>query len=222
MTEAPAGASLRYVGSLPRQELRDALRRARAFDPPLRILAEDVLGADSRIDFVAVDPVGRVVLVLIGDEGEDGEVLTRALANRAWVRPRLRDWLQLGPTLEISANAPVVAAVLCPFFSPATRTAADDLGPEIVQLSSCRSVRSGAVSTVLLERLSAPPPLELAPAPPVASTDPLPSDPAPVFSPSPGPPAPDAPREARAGSQFRSGLSEEDLGLTAEESREFQ
>ena len=164
MADDPGGR-LRYVDAMPRQELRDALRRAKAFDPPLRILAEDVLGADSRIDFVAVDPSGCVVLVVIGDEGEDSQLLTRALAHRAWVRPRLRDWLQLGPDLEISASAPVVAAILCPSFSPATRAAADDLGPEVVQLSSCRSVRNGAASTVLLERLSPRP----APARPLAA-----------------------------------------------------
>ena len=97
-------SDLRYVAALPRPELRNALRRAQAFDPPLRILAEDVLGADSSIDFVAVDPDGRVILVLIGEDGEDRELLTRAIAQRAWVRPRIRDeiWLKLWGNLSFN------------------------------------------------------------------------------------------------------------------------
>ena len=194
---------LRYV-ALPRTELRKALRRPEAFTPPLRILAEDVLGADSSIDFVAVDPAGRVVLVLIGEEGEDAALLTQALAQRAWVRPRIRDWLKLGPTLEISASAAVVAVLLCPSFSPATRAAVDDLGAEVALLSTFRCIRNGAHATVLVEPLEHDRTVENT-APP-APTRPPPRD----------------PTAADRSSRFRSGLSEADLGLTPEETREFQ
>jgi hypothetical protein len=190
--------AIRWVPTLPRKQLRDALRRPHAFDPPLRILAEEVLGADSTIDFVAVDPGGRIVLVLIGDNEDDAALLTRGLAQRAWVKPRLRDWLQLGPSLEISASAPVVAALLSPIFSPETRAAAEAVGPEVVELWVCRCVRfapdqaGSAQASVLLEALST--------RTRTATEPPLPSG---------------------GGGRFRSGLSEDDLGLSPEEVREF-
>ncbi len=188
-------SDLHYVASLPRAELRNALRRAQAFDPPLRILAEDILGADAAIDFIGVDPGGRVVLVLIGEDGEDRELLTQALAQRAWVRPRIRDWLQLAPNLELSASAPVVVSLLCSSFSGDTLAAAADLGPEVLDLSTLRCVQNGSEATVLLERLS---PRGGSPARP-ASVAPPPT----------------------GGSGFRSGLTAEDLQLTPEEISEF-
>jgi hypothetical protein len=188
-------SDLHYVASLPRPELRNALRRAQAFDPPLRILAEDVLGADAPIDFIAVDPDGRVVLVLIGEDGEDQELLTQALAQRAWVRPRIRDWLQLAPNLELSASAPVAVSLLCPSFSSSTQAAAADLGPDVLDLSTLRCVRNGAEATVLLERLSPPGPSDRR----RAAVDP----------------------PAEGGPRFRSGLTAEDLQLTPEEISEF-
>lgn len=188
-------SDLHYVAALPRPELRNALRRAQAFDPPLRILAEDVLGADATIDFIAVDPDGRVILVLIGEDGEDRELLTLGLAQRAWVRPRIRDWLQLAPNLELSASAPVVVSLLCSSFSSNTQAAAADLGPDVLNLSTLRCVRNGSEATVLLERLSPPCP----PDGRQTGVDP--------------PPA--------GGASFRSGLTAEDLQLSPEEIREF-
>lgn len=188
---------LRYVPSLPRPALRQALRQPRAFDPPLRILAEDVLGADSRIDLVGVDPDGRIVLVLIGDDADDGALLTRGLAQRAWVQPRLRDWLQLGADLQVSSSAPVVAALLAPGFSPETRAAAEAVGPDAVTLWACRCVGNGVSVEVLLERLSAAPGGDEAPGRPAGAP-------------------------AGAAGRFRSGLSEEDLGLGPEEVRDFE
>ena len=188
-------SDLHYVSALPRPALRNALRRAQAFDPPLRILAEDILGADAAIDFIGVDPGGRVVLVLIGEDGEDRELLTQALAQRAWVRPRIRDWLQLAPNLELSASAPVVVSLLCSSFSGDTLAAAADLGPEVLDLSTLRCVQNGSEATVLLERL---PPRGGSPAGAAAVAP---------------PPA--------GGSGFRSGLTAEDLQLTPEEISEF-
>lgn len=194
-----ADGGLRYVASLPRAQLRAALRRSAAFDPPLRILAEDVLGADASIDFVGVDPDGRVVLVLIGEDGEDRELLTRALAQRAWVRPRIRDWLQLAPNLGLRPDAPVVASLLCSSFCPDTLAAAGDLGAQTLWLSSLRCVQNGSEASLLLERLSPP-----APSAPSAEAGPA------------------AHATLEHGSRFRSGLSADDLQLTAEEIRDFE
>jgi len=165
-------------------------------EPNLRILAENVLGADTSIDFIAVDPDGRVVLVLIGEDGEDRGLLTQALAERAFVRPRLKDWLQLAPNLGVSATAPVVAHLLCPSFRPETRSAAADLGPEAVELFGLRCVQNGAEATVLLEPITP----ASRPAEQQAAVNTTPERPA----------------------RFRSGLSAEDLGLTAQEIREFE
>ena len=110
------------------------------------------------------------------------------------MRPRIRDWLQLAPNLELSASAPVVASVLCSSFSADTRAAAADLGPDVLELCTLRCVRNGSEATVLLERLQPDP----------ASGRPLAVDPPP-----------------EAGTPFRSGLSAEDLQLTPEEIREF-
>ena len=190
-------AELRYRPWLPRGELRAQLRKPHAFEPPLRILAEGILGADSEIDLVGVDPRGRIVLVLVSEDGDDSALLARGLAHRAWVQPRLRDWLQLGGDLALQASAPVVAALLAPVFRPATRAAAEALGPDAVELWSCRCVQVGTESGVLLEPLT-----DRAPA---SAT-----------------PAPGGPATPGAGGAFRSGLSEEDLGLSPEEVSEFE
>ncbi len=179
---------LRYT-TQPRDELRRAVAQPHSFEPPLRVLAENVLGADSTIDLVTVDPRGRIVLVLIAEPGDDSNLLTRGLAQRAWVKPRLRDWLQLGANLQVSASAPVVARLLAPGFSPETRAAAEAVGPEVVELWVCRSVRNGAELGVLLEPLANPA---------------------------------RAGTESSAVADFRSGLSEDDLGLTPEEIRDFE
>ena len=76
-------SDLHYVASLPRPELRNALRRAQAFDPPLRILAEDVLGADAPIDFIAVDPDGRVPIDL-GQLDWSGRIELASPADERW------------------------------------------------------------------------------------------------------------------------------------------
>jgi hypothetical protein len=185
---------LRTLARLPRPELRAALRRSSPFEPPLDIVAEDVLGAEGPIDLVGVDPGGRVVAVLVGEPGEDRELLTRGLAQRAWLRPRLRDWLKLQPALPFSPEAPVAAWLLCASFGPDSLAAAAEIGAELVELFALRCVQNGSEAAVLVDRLSAPPPVRQR-----AST----------ASPAPG-------------SRFRSGLSEQDLGLSPEEIRDFE
>ena len=86
----------------PRPELLRQLRlRLGDAAPGLRLLAEGLLGADSPIDFVGIDAEGRAVIILVGDPGGDLELVTRGLAQKAWVGPRLRDWLQLAPKLGV-------------------------------------------------------------------------------------------------------------------------
>jgi hypothetical protein len=185
---------VRSLARLPRPELRAALRRSSPFEPPLEVLAEDVLGAEGVIDLVGVDPEGRVVAVLVGEPGQDRELVTRGIAQRAWLRPRLRDWLKLQPALPFQPEAPVSAWLLCASFCPDTVTAAADLGTDFVELFTFRCVQNGSEAAVLVDRVSAPRPVRPR-----------------VPTPSPGP-----------GSRFRSGLSEQDLGLSPEEIADFE
>jgi len=181
-----------------REAVREQLPHLR---PPLRLLAEELLAEESTIDFVTVDPAGHVALLLLGKEGEDASLLTRGLAHRAWVKARLEDWRQLAPDLGLAADANVSAVLLCPSFRPETLTAAEALG-DAVQLVLCCSVHSGGGdSRVVFETLTGPAPGPAARGPRTA--------PSAVSARRPEP------------TSFRSGLTEADLQLTADERLEF-
>ncbi|MCC6642204.1 MAG: hypothetical protein IT386_13675 [Deltaproteobacteria bacterium] len=137
-----------------RPDLRRAVRsRLADLGLTLRVIAEDLLGADGAIDLVALDPQGGVVLALLADEGGDLELMGRALAQRSWVEPRLRDWLQLSPRLGLAADAPVRLLLLAPGFGPAALAAAQALRAGLVDLATYRCVRNGGAVEVLLERV---------------------------------------------------------------------
>jgi len=173
--------------------LRGLRRRISGLDSSLRILAEEVLGESSIIDLVTVDPKGQVVLLMLGEAGDDLEIFTRALAQRAWVRARIRDWLKLAPGLDLQPDAAVRVVLLCPSFHPETRAAATDIASGVIDLVRYRCLQSEGRTSLLLE--------------PVESTDPVPMphrDEAPASDPS-----------------FRSGLTREDFDLSPEEVREL-
>lgn len=204
---------------IPDEQTRATLRRTlrqqlEQMQPPLRTLAENVLAEGSRIDLVARDPIGGLVVVLIGDVGEDLELFTRSLAHRSWVEQRIPDWLQLAPELALSSR--VHALILCPEFRPETIAAARS-NASLVRLSLYRNLQPAA-GTLLLEPLN--PPLaedetEARPMPPLGAAARLVSTPAEV----PRDPAPLEP--AARPSEFRSGLSEADLQISPEERRDF-
>jgi len=179
-----------------RSELRRRVRHGLStLEPGLRVLAEQVCGMTTSIDLVALDPRGNVLVVLIGSDGEQAELLTRALAHRAWLAPRLRDWVQLAPQLEISANASVRAVLLAPDFDCEMRLAVASLPAGTVELATWRYVENEHQRAVLIERVD------------------------------PYGEAPDAPAEISAAPSapaFRSGLSEADLDLSADELRELE
>ena len=188
---------LRLISPPPREDLVDALRdRLGHAVPGSRIVAEGLLGAEARVDFVGIEPGGRVVLVLVGDHDEDLALVGRGLAQRAWVAARLDDWVQLAPHLELRSDSSVRVVLLCPGYSPEARAAIDSLGPEAMAGVVYRCVQNGTGVEVLLEHLA------------------LPEAPATL------------PRKDAGGAlsepTFRTGLSDADLGLTAEELREFE
>jgi len=153
----------------------------------LQLVAEGMLGVESSIDFVGVEPSGRVVLILLGEPGEDLALVGRALAQRAWVEPRVRDWIQLAPDIGARPDAGVRVVLLCNGFAAETGAAVESLGSDVISLVRYRCLRNGADLHLVFERPSDPPP-------------------ATVAAPAAGlPPA------------FRTGLTDEDLDLTAEE-----
>jgi hypothetical protein len=178
----------------PRPELVRLLRAcAGATWPALRVIAEDVLGIESRIDWVALEPGGRACLALVGERDRDLELVGRALAQRAWLTPRLRDWLQLAPRIGLRPEAGVRALLLCPSFGSEALAAASALGPDALSLATFRCVRDAAGVSVLIEPLGTP----------VAASEAAPARSEPI-------------------EPFRTGLSDLDLGLTPEERREFE
>jgi hypothetical protein len=176
----------------PRRELVRELRaRAAELWPALRLVAEEVLGADGVIDWVALEPGGRAVVALVGEAEEDLELVARALAQRAWLEPRLRDWIQLAPRIGLRPEAGVRALLFCPAFRGEALAAARSLGPEVLSLATYRCLRDRSGVAVLVEPL------------PLVASQP----PAAVATVEPEP--------------FRTGLSDLDLGLTSEEREEF-
>ena len=138
-------------------QLRQSVRAALgSLAPSLHVLAEDLLGERTKIDLVGVEPGGRAVLVLVGQAGEDAALVTRALAQRAWVEARVGDWLKLAPGLEFRVPASVRAILLCPAFDPETVAAATSLGPEVIELATYRQLPNGGQSSLLLERVTRP------------------------------------------------------------------
>lgn len=185
---------LRLIAAPPREELLAQLRgRLGHAVPGARLLAERILGADARIDFVALEPNGRIVLILVGEHDRDLELVGRGLAQRAWVTSRLRDWIQLAPNLGLRPDAQVRVLLACPSYRLETRAAVRAIGPEIISLVTYRCVQNNTGVDFLFEHLLLEP------------------DGAETGAPPPPLAAP-----------FRTGLSDGDLGLTPEEQREFE
>ncbi|MFQ5415798.1 MAG: hypothetical protein ACE5FL_01995 [Myxococcota bacterium] len=196
-------ADLRLIAPPDRAKLLVELRyRLGHAVPGSQLIAEGLLGADAPIDFVAVEPDGRVVLVLVGGHGDDLELVGRGLAQRAWVTARLGDWAQLAPNLGLRRDAPVRVLLLCPDFGRESRTAVFALGRAVLAAGVYRCIQNGAGFEVVVEHLD-------------ADVD-------------ESPPREEPPGNQRSGDErpesapFRTGLTDADLGLTPEERREFE
>ncbi len=164
------------------QRLLQLRSRLPKLPDPLEIVAEQILGLESRIDFVAKDRRGQVVLVFLADRGSDLGLLAEALAQCSWMEPRVADWVKLAPHLGLRPQLGVRVLLLASHLDPRTIAAAKSLEGHVIALGICRPVTNGDGFKVLIDLLEAPPPTLV---PPVAE----PMD-----------------------SRFRTGLRAEDLG----------
>jgi len=210
---------LRLITPPPREPLLRGLRlRLRDVVPGWRPLAEGLLGAESRIDFVGLEPGGRVVIVLVGEAGEDLELVSQGLAQAEWVKARLGDWLQLAPELPVRSESGVRAQLLCSSFRPQARAAARALGSSRIGLATYRWVENGSKLEPLVEILLDDEDASGVPQEPAAIQPDLPRDAANRTEPQQ---QPDTTQDDALPS-FRSNLVDEDLGLTPEELAEFE
>jgi hypothetical protein len=153
-----------------RQELLRLLRSQLPKLPdPLEIVAEQMLGLESRIDFVARDRRGQVVLVFLADRGSDLRLLADSLAQRSWIEPRVRDWLKLAPQLGFCPELGVRVLLLAPHLDPRTIAAAKSLEGPTIDLGIHRPVSNGAGVEILIEVLDASPPVSSEVAEPIVS-----------------------------------------------------
>ena len=182
------GASGEPGADAQRRALRRALGAGRT---PLRIVAERVLGAETRIDLVGIGPDGETRPVVIAEPGRELEAVARGLAHRAFVEARLPDWLQLAPDLGARPEAGVRALVLATAFGSEALAAAAAIPTGRIELAVCRFERTGPDLHASIQ--------------PIGNAD---REPAP-----PMPTGPSEPTVAR----FRTGLSDADLGVSVEE-----
>ena len=141
-----------FVPAPPDPVLRPLLRaRLGDLGLSLRVVAEDVHGLDATLDAVAVDPEGRAVVVMAGPSGRDLELIANAIAQRAWLRSHLPDWLKIAPQLGIRTDAPVRLLLLAPSFGPRALAAAQAADAVDIDLATFRCLRIGDEVEVLLE-----------------------------------------------------------------------
>ncbi len=145
-------AELEWEGRPKRPMLRRAIRhRLRRFDPTIRVVAEGFLAEGSEIDLLAIGGEGELISLRIGRGGDDAGLMTRALSDMAWLRPRIADFLKLAPTLGLEGSAEPRAILCCPDFGRETQSAASFLPPRSVELWVYRSLRERGQLSVLLE-----------------------------------------------------------------------
>jgi hypothetical protein len=175
--------------------LRDL--RGQLHAPPfsVQVVATGILGLDATIDWLGVGPDRRIVLGFLCEEREDLAFLANALTQRAWAEPRVRDWLQLAPHLEVAPEAGVRLLLVGPDFGVRARSLVESLEPVRIDLVRYLCIRNGSGVSVLLEpvRCSA------SACAPGRIDRPAPIEPA-----------------------FRTGLSDSELGLTSAERLEFE
>jgi hypothetical protein len=168
--------------------LRRALRsRLGHLGRPLQVLAEEVLGEeDARIDWLAMEPDGRLCVIVVGPAGDEA-LLATGLAQRAWAQARIGDWLQLAPGLAARPDLRPRLVLIAPAFPRMVQVAAREADAEELALATWRWTHPAGRDPELAVELLEPPPHP---------------------RPAAGTPAAAAP----VSSVFRSGLAERDFG----------
>ena len=135
-------AEIEWEANPKRPSLRRAIRhRLPTLDRPFRVIAEDFLAAETRIDLLGVGDEGELVSLRIGDAGEDAELLTRLQSDLVWLRARTEDLLKLVPSLCIRPSAEARGILLCPEFQIDTRAAIQVLAAGPITLLRYRCYR---------------------------------------------------------------------------------
>ncbi len=150
-------------GSAPEpSERAELLRLLRSRLPkladPLEIVAEQIFGLESRIDFVAKDQRGQVVLVAVADRGSDLTAFGGLLAQCSWMEPRVADWLKIAPHLGLRPELGVRALLLAPHLDPRTLAAARSVERPVIELGIWRPFSNGAGVEILIDVQEASPP----------------------------------------------------------------
>ena len=118
-------SGLRRVAPPPRARLLASLGALLPSLPePLYLVAEQMVGLEGEIDAVARDGRGRAVAIRVAEPGQDLAAFTDLLAQRDWLEPRLRDWLKLSPGLGLKPELGVAALLLAGEFDARTVAAA--------------------------------------------------------------------------------------------------
>lgn len=151
------------VAPLDRQLVLECLETVLGAAPePLRVVVREIQGLGGPIDAVACDADGTPVIVGIATPEQELDQLGHLLAQRAWLRPRIRDWLQLNPQLPFREDRPPRLLLLGALLAPATLAAAADLGD--VELARLHALETSEGTLVALEPVG--PPRTEGPSPP--------------------------------------------------------
>jgi len=199
-------AELEWQGAPERRALRRAIRHELLRrDGSWRVIAEELLAESSRIDLLVRGAEGELVVIRIGAAEEDAALLTRLLSDRAWLAPRIEDWMKLAPELDLDPTAGIRGLLVCPDFGRETCLATTGLPERSMELLRYRFLAQQGRLVACLEPVSP----GILPDPASVSEDEeivgrpsrhdLETDPAPV----------DPPRPSR----FRTGLRDADLGM---------
>lgn len=141
-----------WEGRPERPILRRAVRhRLRRFDPTIHVIAEDFHAETSTIDLLAVGGEGEMVSIRIGRGEDDAALLTRALGDLTWLRPRLADFLKLAPGLGLEPSAEPRIVLVCPNFASETRAAVENFPTRSIDLLTYHCLRHQGQLSVLLE-----------------------------------------------------------------------
>ena len=149
-------ADLEWAGRPERPSLRRAIRHEmRRVDPTIRVVAENFLAESSPIDLLAVGAEGEMISLRISSNEDEMALLTRALADLTWLRPRLADFLKLAPGLGIEPSAEPRAILFATNFNAEIHSAVKNFPARSIELLTYHCFRQQGQLSVLFENAMA-------------------------------------------------------------------